>query len=117
MSRHDPLATLHQIVEAAGRAHQLCRENDLEHLRADWRDLMALERALEIVGEAAKRLPADLRELHPEVPWKLMAGLRDRIVHGYDLVRHDVLHNLCLQDLPDVIEAVRSIIAGLAGEE
>lgn len=116
MSKHDPLVTLGQIVEVARRAQQMCREHNVSELSADWRNLMVLERLLEIVSEAVKRLPAELRDRYPEVPWRLLAGLRDRIVHGYDLVRHDILHNLCLNDLPVVIEAVGQIIDDLAAD-
>ncbi len=52
----------------------------------DFRINFAVVRALEIIGEAAKPLPDDLRRRYPDIPWKGMAGMRDRIIHGYDNV-------------------------------
>jgi uncharacterized protein with HEPN domain len=52
---------------------------------------LAVVRLLEIVGEAAARLTPELRDRHPEVPWPLIVGLRNRLIHGYDTV-HFVIH-------------------------
>ena len=43
----------------------------------------AFVRSLEIIGEAAKRIPADFKDEHPEIEWRSMAGMRDRLIHGY----------------------------------
>ena len=91
MSAHDPRATLRQIQDAARRLQMICAGRTFEELLADWQATAALERFLEIVGEAVKRLPADLRSRHPSVPWKEIAGTRDRLSHGYDDVEHQVL--------------------------
>ena len=57
-----------------------------EQFEADFRIHFAVVRALEIMGEATKRLPAALRDGYPNIPWREMAGMRDRIIHGYDTV-------------------------------
>jgi len=54
--------------------------------RADRRTLYAVTRALEIIGEAAKRIPGDVQARHPNIPWRGMARMRDCIIHGYDTV-------------------------------
>jgi uncharacterized protein with HEPN domain len=43
----------------------------------------AVIRAMEVMGEAAKNVPPDVRQRHHEIPWKKMAGLRDKVIHGY----------------------------------
>jgi uncharacterized protein with HEPN domain len=43
----------------------------------------ALNRALEIIGEATKQIPAQIRDRYPEIPWKKMAGMRDKVIHEY----------------------------------
>lgn len=52
-------------------------------LAADRKTLYAVIRALEIVGEAAKRVPQEIRDRAPRVPWVAMSGMRDRLIHGY----------------------------------
>jgi uncharacterized protein with HEPN domain len=86
MSKHDPKVTLKQIAEYARHAQELCAGRSLEALKADWRQAFAFERVMEVLGEAVKRLPDDLRQRYPAVPWHLVAGMRDRITHGYDSV-------------------------------
>lgn len=68
MSAHDPRITLRKMREAAARAQEICAGKTLEALLADWQATAALERFLEIVGEAVKRLPSELRDRYPQVP-------------------------------------------------
>lgn len=106
MSRRDPRITLAQIRDAAEKARALCAGSTLESLLADWKATAALERLIEIVGEGVKRLPDDLKQGHPEIPWKEIAGTRDRLIHGYDLIDHRVLWDAVQMDLPQLIEAI-----------
>jgi uncharacterized protein with HEPN domain len=94
MSAHDPAATLRQIQDAARRLQLIVAGKTLEQLLADWQATAALERFLEIVGEGVKRLPLEIRSRYPAVPWKEIAGTRDRLSHGYDDVDHQVLWNM-----------------------
>jgi uncharacterized protein with HEPN domain len=91
MSKHDPRVTLKQIAEFAERAQTLCAGKSLPMLIADWQAVLAFERALELVGEAVKRLSPELIERYPAVPWRQVAGMRDRLSHGYDDIHYDVL--------------------------
>jgi len=68
MSARDPQATLRQIEDAARRFQSICAGQTLTTLLADWQATAAMERFLKIMGEAVKRLPADLRSRHPSVP-------------------------------------------------
>jgi uncharacterized protein with HEPN domain len=51
----------------------------------------AFVRSLEIIGEAAKKLPAKLRQQHPDVEWRALAGMRDRLIHGYFGVDYEIV--------------------------
>lgn len=113
MSRHDPAVTLRQIAEAAEKARAICDGKTFASLMADWQATLAFERALEIVGEAVKRLPPELREKYPAVPWRLVSGMRDRLSHGYDDVRHEVLWDTVQRDLPTLLETVAKMLRDL----
>jgi uncharacterized protein with HEPN domain len=91
MSARDAEVTLRQIVEVCDKAIQLRNSTTWEEFRADWRKQMLGERLVEVMGEAVKRLPADLCQRHPQLPWENIAGTRDHIAHGYDSVDYDVI--------------------------
>jgi uncharacterized protein with HEPN domain len=65
------------------------------------------------VGEAVKRLPADLRARHPSVPWKEIAGTRDRLSHGYDDVDYQVLWDAVQNDVPTFLVTVEQMLKEL----
>ena len=69
---------------------------------------LALVRLLEIIGEAANRVPADQRVGIPEVPWAQIVGLRNRLIHGYDEVDFDILWQIVYHDLPKLIKALEA---------
>ena len=62
----------------------------------------AVLRRLEIIGEAVKHLPQEIRATHPEVPWKEIAGLRDVLIHEYFGVKPERIWKVVVQDLPEL---------------
>src|SRR5712691_381684 len=103
MSKRDARATLRQIADHARHAQELCADKTLAELLADWKSVLAFERALEILGEAVKRLPTELCEAYPAVPWRLVAGMRDRLSHGYEEIDYEILWDAVHNDLPDLL--------------
>jgi uncharacterized protein with HEPN domain len=71
---------------------------------------LALVRLVEIVGEAANRLPVEDQLYYPSIPWKEIVGMRNRLVHGYDAIDLDVLWDTVLIDLPQLIEELERIL-------
>jgi uncharacterized protein with HEPN domain len=90
---------LDDIVEATELVIEFTSGMTLPEFLEDTRTYHAVLRNLEIVGEAAKKLPADIREMAPTVPWRQIAGFRDRLAHGYFAVEDDVIWNIVEQHL------------------
>ncbi|MGQ0716074.1 MAG: HepT-like ribonuclease domain-containing protein [Pseudonocardiales bacterium] len=74
---------------------------------------LALVHLVQIIGEAASRVSDDLRERHPEIPWRHVVGMRNRVVHGYFEVDLDLLWDVVTLDIPKL----RAQLAAIPDEE
>lgn len=71
---------------------------------------LALVRLIEIIGEAANRLPIENQSRYPSIPWREIVSMRNRLVHGYDAIDLDVLWNTVQIDLPRLIEELERVL-------
>jgi len=110
MSRSEPERILRQILQAAGQARDLCAGKALNELVDDWQTRLAFERAMEILGEAVKRLPEDLREKYPSVDWRGAGGMRDYLSHAYDVIDYEILWNSVQDKVPGLIATVERML-------
>lgn len=118
MSR-EVLDYLDDILENAVAACEFASDLTADAFAADRKTLYAVMRALEIIGEAAKRIPDDMRARHPDIDWRGMAGLRDVIIHQYDRIDASVPFHVATAQLPKLIDRLRELIdqeRQLAGE-
>ncbi len=106
----DYRAYLEDIIEAAVAARDFVAGMSKAELANDRRTHDAVVRNLEVIGEAAKKLPAQTRRDHPEVEWEKMAGLRGILVHDYFGIDIDIVWDVVQGKLPTLIEQVRSIL-------
>jgi uncharacterized protein with HEPN domain len=115
MSRHDPQVALKQIYSHANEAVEICRAKSRSDLDSDRLLNLALTRLIEIMGEAANRVPDSIQEQYPELPWMQMITARNRLIHGYDSVDFDILWAIVKNDLPPVIQNLKRILDGYDG--
>ena len=109
MSRREPELTLRQIVEFADEVAALVTTRTREDLETNREFRRALERCVELIGEAATRLPEDWRVKHPEIPWRQIIAMRNVMVHGYDEVANDVLWDVATKDVPALRRAISAL--------
>jgi uncharacterized protein with HEPN domain len=74
------------------------------------RTRLAVERTLEILGEAARRVSQAFRGAHPEIPWKDLIGLRNVISHEYDKVDYEVIHGIIWNRIPDLLRRLEPLV-------
>lgn len=70
----------------------------------------AVARNLEVIGEAVKRLPADMRKEHQGVPWQDIAGLRDILIHEYEGVDYAIIWDVAVNEVPSLLRAVEALL-------
>ena len=104
-------ATPCDLVAACLRVIEYVRTASRSDLDRDNQLCSACCWQIAVIGEAAKRVSPTLRVKHPEVPWKDIAGMRDRLIHGYDSVDLDELWKTASADIPALLEQVRTILA------
>ena len=110
MTRHDPLMRVRHMLDHAREALAMVHGRSRADLDADRQLNLALVRLVEVVGEAAARVPEDFRGRHPELPWREAAGIRNRLIHGYDAVDFDILWALITEDFPPLIAQLEGIV-------
>ena len=90
---------LRDIVRAIEHARTRMGEVTLEEFENDLDRLRIVERNVEIISEASRRLPDDFKDRHPEIPWQKVAGVGNILRHDYDEISHRILWNIVRQDL------------------
>jgi len=110
MSNRADRDLLSDILEALRRARRYTEGQSYEQFLADTKTQDAVIRTLEILGEATKRLSPSLREIHPEIPWKSMAGVRDKLIHDYFGVNVDIVWEIVRDQLPALVEQVEAAL-------
>jgi len=106
----DILDFLEDILVNLEKAEQFVEGITFEQFAEDDQINYAVLRALEIAGEATKRLPPEVRGRHPSVPWREMAGMRDRIIHGYDYVNLQIVWETVKRRIPTVKPQIRQVL-------
>lgn len=101
---------LKDILGAMDSIERFIAGMDLATFQADDKTTSAVMRKLEIIGEAVKRIPEGIRQKHPQVPWKEMAGMRDKLIHFYFGVDYHLVWRAIHARLPRVKQEIQKIL-------
>lgn len=110
-------AYLVDIAESMRLAVRYLGDTSFEAFIVDDQVLDAVHRRLEIIGEATKRMTPSIRDQQPQVPWQKMAGMRDRLIHGYDRIELDLVYDTVKNIMPPLIPLVQAMIDALPDPE
>jgi uncharacterized protein with HEPN domain len=98
------------VLDHAREATGLAQGRTRTNLDSDRLLELAPVRLLEVVGEAASRVPNEICARYPQVPWPEIVSMRNRLIHGYDAVDKEILWQVVIQDLPPLIAHLEAIL-------
>lgn len=108
MSRDEALPLA--MLLAAGEALQFVAGLDRVQFEASRLHQAAVIRSLEVIGEAASRVSAPVRQPHPEIPWREIVGMRNRLIHAYSRVSVKLVWDVARHRLPELVAALRPLV-------
>jgi uncharacterized protein with HEPN domain len=101
---------LHDMLENAEKALSFVQGMEYDGFCTDDKAVYAVIRALEIIGEAARQIPEPFRQSHPEIPWREIAAMRNKLTHEYFGVNTKVIWRTVYEDLPVMIPLLKQIL-------
>lgn len=111
MSKRDSSVPLRHMLDHAREVISLVVGRSRSDLDSDRMLNLSLVRLLEVIGEAARRVPAEVQARHPQLPWARLIGLRNRLIHGYDQVDMDILWQIASADAPALLDQIEAVLA------
>jgi uncharacterized protein with HEPN domain len=108
MVARSSIPRLTDVVEAIERIHGVLENISLEAFETDWQRRWIVERGIEIISEASRRLTDDLKARHPEIPWQKVAAIGNVLRHNYENIAAPVIWKLAQTDLLALEKACRA---------
>ena len=117
MLKRDYKLSITDIRHRANRILDYTMDKSFDEFIENQMLLDAVVRNLEIIGEATKNLPDDIRQKYPPVEWRKIAGLRDIVIHGYFGIDYEILWDIIQNKIPDLVVKIQEVIEGETGDE
>lgn len=109
MSKREPHLYLQDILNSVNKIEKYIEGITIEEFNKDEEKIDAVVRNLEIIGEAARNIPQEIIEKHPEIPWEKMVSMRNKVLHEYFGVDEEILWQTVTEDLPFLKEQLQRL--------
>jgi uncharacterized protein with HEPN domain len=117
MSKREIQFLLEDIMEAGNKILSFTEDMGFDDFIADDKTIDAVIRNFEIIGEAANRISEDFKAGHPEIEWRRMTGLRNRIIHEYFGIDYETVWKIRNENIAELLDYIKQAIDGLTGQK
>ena len=107
---------IQDILEAMINAVKFIENMSYDEFSHDTKTIYAILRAIEVIGEATKNIPDEVRKKYPAIPWKEMAGMRDKVIHEYFGVKIERVWLTVKEDIPGIKPLIKKVFEELEGK-
>jgi uncharacterized protein with HEPN domain len=113
MAKRELIVYLNDILESIIKIEEYLNGISASQFENNFEKQDAVIRRFEIIGEAVKQIPIDLRNKYPDIPWRNVAGLRDIVIHSYFGVSSELIWRAAKEDIPSLKETIQKMITDL----
>jgi len=107
---------INDIANSIDEIEEFIEDIDFDTFSDDKKTINAVIRSLEVMGEAVTKIPSDIRDKYPNIPWTRMAGMRNKLIHEYFGVDLEIVWTVCTEEIPPLKPFISSLVSALKKE-